>query len=155
VKGSPQLESLFRQASPLVLLAVLVAVAFEGWLPGGAWLKAHFGEQVILRCCVAVLAFYVLLLWGESIRLHTSLTGVLQAFRQFDTSGKLEGARNPKARLEAARLLIAALGSDDPSIRATSRHNLSRLVGQDLGDDPAAWQQWLRQQEAGGKQGPG
>jgi hypothetical protein len=44
-------------------------------------------------------------------------------------------------------LLIAALKSDDPEIRATSRHNLTRLVGQDLGPDAAAWQKWLADQE--------
>lgn len=150
-------DALFRQITPLVLFGVLLAVVFEPWLPGAAWLKAQLGEQVILRGCVAVLACYVLILWGESLRLHSMLSGVLQAFRQFDRDGgvgKAEGAaRNPKARLEAARLLIAALGSGDASIRATSRHNLSRLVGKDLGDDPAAWQQWLREQEAGGKPG--
>lgn len=149
-------DALFRQATPLVLFGVLLAVVFEPWLPGAAWLKAQLGEQVILRGCLAVLACYVLILWGESLRLHTMLTGVLQAFRQFDRdgAGKAEpAAKNPKARLEAARLLIAALGTADPSIRATSRHNLARLVGKDLGDDPAAWQQWLRQQEAGGQQG--
>lgn len=151
-------DALFRQATPLVLFGVLLAIVFESWLPGAGWLKAQLGEQVVLRGCVAVLACYVLILWGESLRLHTMLTGVLQAFRQFDREGGAGGkaeaaARNPKARLEAARLLIAALGSGDASIRATSRHNLARLVGKDLGDDPAAWQQWLRQQEAGGPSG--
>lgn len=150
-------DALFRQITPLVLFGVLLAVVFEPWLPGAAWLKAQFGEQVILRGCVAVLACYVLILWGESLRLHAMLSGVLQAFRQFDRErggGKAEAAaKHPKARLEAARLLIAALGSGDASIRATSRHNLARLVGEDLGDDPAAWQQWLREQDAGGKPG--
>jgi hypothetical protein len=149
VKLSSKLESTFRALTPLVLLAVLVALVFENALPGGAWLKARLGENVILRGCIAVLVFYVLLLWGEAIRLHTSLTGVLHAFRQFGDSARGEAAKNPKARLEAARLLIAALRSDDASIRATSRHNLTRLVGEDLGDDPAAWQRWLQRQDAG------
>jgi hypothetical protein len=143
-------DALFRQVTPLVLLAVLVAVVFEPWLPGAAWLKAQLGEQVILRGCIALLVCYVLILWGEALRLHTMLGGILQAFRQFreDSGGAKDvPAKNPKTRLEAARLLIAAMRSDDASIRATSRHNLSRLVGQDLGDDPAAWQAWLQQQE--------
>lgn len=146
-------DGLFRAATPLVLFGVLLAIVFEPWLPGAAWLKQQFGEQAVLRTCLGVLACYVLILWGESLRLHTMLTGVLQAFRQFDRdrgSGEpsTPAARNPKARLEAARLLIAAMRSDEASIRATSRHNLARLVGQDLGDDPAAWQRWLAQQEA-------
>lgn len=143
-------DALFRQLTPLLLLAVFVAVVFEPWLPGSAWLKDQFGPTVVLRACVAALAFYVLLLWGECLRLHTILTGVLHAFRDFDGTrkkGDPGSARNPKTRLEAARLLIAAMRSDDASIRTTSRHNLQRLVGQDLGEDPEAWQAWLRTQE--------
>ncbi len=145
-------DALFRQVTPLVLLGVLLVVVFD-WLPGAAWLRAQFGADIVLRLAVAVLVCYVLILWGEALRLHQMLTGVLQAFRAFDheRSGKVEGAaKNPKARLEAARLLIAALGSPDASIRQTSRHNLTRLVGQDLGDEPAAWQRWLQQQDATG-----
>jgi hypothetical protein len=155
VDPSGRADSLLRQLTPLVLLGVLAALVFEPWLPGAAWIKAQLGEQAILRACVAVLAAYVLLLWGESIRLHTMLTGVLSAFRQFDQqSGGGGGApkvRNPKARLEAARLLIAALQADDEHVRATSRHNLARLAGQDLGADPAPWRRWLADQEAGDK----
>jgi hypothetical protein len=152
VKLSSQFESSFRAVTPLVLLGVLFALVFENSLPGASWLKYQLGDTAILRVCIAVLVFYVLLLWGEAIRLHTSLTGVLQALRQFgrDSEPRSEAAKNPKARLEAARLLIAAMRSDDASIRATSRHNLARLVGEDFGDDPAAWQRWLQQQDAGG-----
>jgi hypothetical protein len=143
------MEALFRQLTPLVLLAVVVAVVLEPWFSEVAWIREHLGSAVLLRGCVAVLGCYVLLLWGESIRLHTILTGVLQAFRQFDARGGKDAAaaRNPKTRLEAARLLIAALKSEDPEIRASSRANLARLVGNDLGADPAAWQKWLADQE--------
>jgi hypothetical protein len=143
-------DTLFRQLTPVFLLLVLAALVFEPWVPGSAWLRATFGETAVLRACTAALGLYVLLLWGESIRLHTILTGVLAAFREFGdggTAAKGKGARNPKARLEAARLLIAALQSDDPQIRATSRDNLTRLAGEDLGGDPAAWQRWLAAQE--------
>ncbi|MBM3974240.1 MAG: hypothetical protein FJ301_09100 [Planctomycetes bacterium] len=152
VNPETRADSLLRQLTPLVLLGVLATLVFEPWLPGAAWLKAQFGEQSILRACVAVLAAYVLLLWGESIRLHTILTGVLAAFRQFDQQAAgAPKARNPKARLEAARLLIAALGADDPHVRETSRHNLARLVGEDLGPAPEPWRRWLAAQEAGDK----
>jgi hypothetical protein len=143
-------DAVFRQLTPLFLLAVFGAVVFEPWLPGAAWLKDQLGATVVLRACVAALAFYVLLLWGECLRLHTILTSVLHAFRDFDgTKTKAEPGpgRNPKTRLEAARLLIAAMRSDDASIRTTSRHNLQRLAGQDLGEDPEKWQAWLKTQE--------
>jgi hypothetical protein len=145
-------DALFRQVTPLFLLGVLGAIVFEPWLPGTAWLRATFGDNVVLRACTAALGLYVLLLWGESLRLHTILTGVLQAFRehQVGSGDGSKAVRNPKARLEAARLLIAAMRSDDAQIRATSHHNLTRLVGQDLGQDPAAWQKWLAEQESRG-----
>ena len=143
------METLFRQLTPLVLLAVVVAVVFEPWFSEVEWINSRLGKGVLLRGCVALLGCYVLLLWGESIRLNTILSGVLQAFRQFDARGGKDApsARNPKTRLEAARLLIAALKSDNPEIRATSRHNLARLAGSDLGDDPAAWEKWLADRE--------
>jgi len=138
-------DAVFRQLTPLVLLGVVAVVLFEPWLPGLPWLRATFGEQVVLRACVAALGLYVLLLWGESIRLHTILTGVLHAFREHQGPAGGESARNP--RLEAARLLIAALQSDDPQIRRTSHHNLVRLAGEDRGQEPTAWRQWLAEQE--------
>ncbi|MCB9877086.1 MAG: hypothetical protein H6835_05735 [Planctomycetes bacterium] len=153
-----QFESLFRQITPLFLLGLLLAVLFESWLPYIDWLRATFGEQIVLKAALALTIGYVLLLWGETLRLHGLLTGVLEAFRAFERerrgegggggggSDKSTGARNPKARIEAARLLIAAMRSGDASIRETSHHNLIRLVGQDLGVDPDAWQSWLDEQ---------
>ena len=141
------LDARFRQLTPLFLLGVLVLLVFEPWLPGIAWLRQQFGADVVLRGCAVVLAFYVLLLWSETSRLHIVLTGVLQAFRDFGGGGKSKPEKSSKTRLEAARLLIAALGSDDPSVRETARHNLAKIAGSDLGADPAAWQAWLAKQD--------
>lgn len=148
-------EAHFRQLTPLLLLGVLVVVVAEPWLPGTAWVRERFGDQALLRACVAALLCYVLILWGESLRLHMMLSGVLQAFRQFRDShgggaggggGAGSASRNDEAKREAARLLIAALRSNDASIRQSSRQNLTRLAGEDHGDDPAAWQRWLERQ---------
>lgn len=141
-------DGLFRQITPLILFGVLILVVAEPWLPGTEWFRARFGDQALLRACVAALGCYTLILWGESMRLHMMLTGVLQAFRQAagDASGRAAAGRSPEARLEAARLLLAALRSGDPTIRASSRQNLARLAGEDLGDDPEAWQRWIERQ---------
>ncbi|HEX5053801.1 MAG TPA: hypothetical protein VFZ65_18620 [Planctomycetota bacterium] len=143
------LDAVFRQATPLFLLGVVGAVVCEPWLPGLDWLRQHFGEAVVLRGCVAALGLYVLLLWGESLRLHAMLTAVLRAFREFgaDKPKQGAGAQNRNARIEAARLLIAALASSDPEIRATSHHNLKRLTGVDHGAEVGPWQAWLAEQE--------
>ncbi|MFK7742869.1 MAG: hypothetical protein AB8H80_21335 [Planctomycetota bacterium] len=145
-----KVDSLFRQLTPLFLLVLLLAVLLEPWLPYIDWAKATFGEQIVLKTAVVFLIAYVLLLWGESLRLHGLLTGVLEAFKTFRQDGGQGGggasrkaSNNPKARIEAARLLIAAMRSGDASIRETSHHNLVRLVGQDLGTDADAWQKWL------------
>lgn len=144
-------DQLFRMVTPLFLLGVVGVIVFEPWVPGGDWLRRNLGETILLRGCIAALGLYVLLLWGESLRLNAVLSGVLKAFREHGggdrAGGTSSAARNPKARLEAARLLIDALKSDDPEIRKTGRHNLGRLVGKDLGGEPEPWQKWLAEQE--------
>lgn len=153
-------ESIFRQATPLFLLGLLLAVFFEPWLPYRDWMVYNFGDDIVLKVAVLFLIGYVLLLWGESLRLHGLLTGLLEAFKTFDHERAAAGgggggggrgkksSSNPKARFEAAKLLIAAMRSDDTSIVETSHHNLVRLVGTDLGKDPDKWQKWLQAQEA-------
>lgn len=147
-------ESIFRSATPLFLLGLLLAVLFENFLPYHDWMVLNFGDDIVLKVAVLFLIGYVLLLWGESLRLQGLLTGLLQAFKTFDYDraaeaggGKKKAASNPKARLEAAKLLIAAMRSGDASIVETSHHNLVRLVGQDLGKDPDRWLEWLQSQK--------
>jgi hypothetical protein len=154
VKVSPEVDERFRQITPLILIGVLVVALFEPFLPGAKWLAGTFGDNFLLRLCIAALVVYVMLLWGEAIRLHTILTGVLSAFRKFDEGGGMAGAptpaaRNPKARLEAAKLLLAAMRSEDAEARETGHRNLVRLAGEDLGKDPAAWQAWIERQARG------
>ncbi len=147
MKLTSGLDARIRQLSPLLLLCVLFLLVFEPWLPGLGWMRTQFGNDVVLRGCAVVLAFYVLLLWSETTRLHTVLTGVLQAFRDFGSRSGGTAGKPSKTRLEAGRLLIAALGSEDPSVREMARQNLAKIAGSDLGADPAAWQEWLRKQE--------
>ena len=147
--NAAKVDGLFRQVTPLFLLGLLGMVVLEPLAP--AWLAETFGDDVVLKVVVGFLVVYVLLLWGESLRLQGLLTGLLEAFKTFDRQQSGGGAggkasSNPKARREAARLLIAAMASDDSSVRETSHHNLVRLVGQDLGKDPAKWQAWLAEQ---------
>jgi hypothetical protein len=145
-----KLDLLFRQLTPLVLLGLLLVTWLEPWIPGIGWIRANLGEQFVLRFVLGLLVLYVLLLWAESLRLHGLVTGTLKAVQQY---GQAAGGpaksepKDPRVRLEAARLLIAALQSPDQKARTSSHHNLVRLVGQDLGKDPAAWQAWLQQQE--------
>lgn len=157
-QNAAKVDNWFRQVTPLFLLGLLVMVLVEPVIPFGDWLRYHLGEDIVLKVAVAFLILYVLLLWGEALRLQGLLTGLLEAFKSFDRDRAAEaggggapkgrGANNPKARIEAAKLLIAAMRSDDPAIVETSHHNLVRLVGQDLGKDPDRWQEWLAQQDS-------
>ena len=150
--GNTRKEHWFRQLTPLVLLALGFVILFEPgaerMVVGHEWLREHLGEHWLLRFCCAVLVFYVLLLWGESIRLQTGIASLLRSFRE--ALGHARGGDPGKAggadRLEAMRLLAAAMQSGDAEIRAKCRVNLTRLAGTDLGEDPAAWTAWIEQQ---------
>jgi hypothetical protein len=120
-------ELLFRQLTPLVLVGLLLVTWLEPWVPGSAWVRANLGEQFLLRFVIGLVVLYILVLWGEALRLHGLLTGTLKAIQQY---GQAMGA---PARTEPK----------DPRVR----HNLVRLVGKDLGQEPAAWLSWLQQQE--------
>ncbi len=137
-----------RLLTPLLLLVVLGVAVFEPWLPGRAWLDGLLGPNAVLRAVLAATLGCLLLLWGEAFRLHTMMSGVLAALRQFrdGAAGQSTAAQNPQAKREAVRLLVAALASTDAGVRQSCRQNLTRLVGQDLGEDPAAWQAWLDRQ---------
>ncbi len=138
----------FRMLTPLLLLGVCLLVWFEHWLPGVQALTSRFGDDFVLRFCLGLLCLYVLLLWGESLRLHAMLTSVLAAMRDFGKARAADGQDGAGKRLEAARLLVGALESADPQVRQTSRQHLARIAGRDLGDDAAAWRRWLAEQDA-------
>lgn len=143
-----KLGHLFRTLSPLVLLAICALVWFERSIPGAPALTERLGQDFVMRFCLGVLSLYVLLLWGESLRLHAMLTAVLKAMQDFGRARRDEAAGGEGKRLEAVRLLVAALETQDAGVRRSSREHLARLVGQDLGDDPSAWRQWLEKQDA-------
>ena len=158
-RGTPPARSgAFRQATPLVLLVAGFAMLFEPWveglLPFRESLLKHLGPHYVLRGAGALVVFYVLLLWAECERLHASLLNLTKPLRDLyalrtagDAKAGTKDAPKDPHRLDALRLLVAALQSGDPKVRATSRENLVRLAGQDLGDEPGRWQEWLREQE--------
>jgi hypothetical protein len=132
-------ESLFRQLTPLVLIAVAVVALGHRSLPG---------ETFVLGACVFALAIYVLLLWGEAMRMRAITLGVLKELVEFRKTRAAEAQGRPlQQKLEAARLLLPALASGDAQVRQLSRRNLALLAGTDLGDDVAAWQRWIAAQE--------
>jgi hypothetical protein len=144
-------EAIFRQLTPLVVIGIGFVALLGPWLPGSAWVSQHIGPTVVLGFCVFLLSLYVLLLWGESLRLHGAMTAVLRELLEFKKRRAEELQGRPQSqKLEAVRLLLPALQSPDPKVRATSRRNLALLVGSDLGDDVAAWQGWLDSQTAAG-----
>lgn len=151
VQGNSGRDHWFRQLTPILLLLLLFVIVFEPavetMVPGHAWFRQQFGDHFLLRFACGLLVFYVLVLWGECIRLNNGLTAVLKAMREALVKAGA-GDSGMSARLDAIRMLVAAMQSDDLAIRAKSRANLVRLVGQDLGDDPLAWRNWLDQQPA-------
>lgn len=145
-------ESLFRQLTPVFLLGVALVALCGQWLPGADWIAKTLGPNFVLGFCVFLLAGYVILLWGESLRLHAMMSAVLKELIEFKNrragdASSPQAARSDVQRLEAARLLVPALTSADPKVSASARRNLSLLVGKDLGADPSGWQSWIRGEE--------
>lgn len=145
-------ETLFRQLTPIFLLGVALVALFGSWIPGADWIAKTFGPNFVLGFCVFLLAGYVILLWGESLRLHAMMSAVLKELLEFRSrrggDGTLpQASRSEQQRLEAARLLVPALASEDPKVAASARRNLTLLTGKDLGADQAAWQSWIAAEE--------
>ena len=141
-------EALFRQLTPIFLLGVGLVALFGRWIPGADWVAATFGANFVLGFCVFLLAGYVILLWGESLRLHAMMSAVLKELLEFknrragDGQGSADGTKHVQ-RLDAARLLVPALSSSDAKVATMARRNLSLLSGKDFGADSAAWQAWI------------
>lgn len=144
----------FRSLLPLLLVGACLLVWFERFITPLKVVTDAFGGDFFVRFTLGFLCLYVLLLWGENMRMNAMLTSVLTALQDFAKARRAEIGTEGK-RLEAVRLLVAAMASADPSVRASSRQHLARLCGKDLGEDAGAWQCWLQEQEAQQAQGPG
>jgi len=130
-----------------MLLALCLLVWGERCVPGRENAVETLGEDGFLRFVVGALCLLVYVLWLNQQRLLDSFTRLLKLFKDVQEE-RVRGADGSDAakRLEAVRLLIASLGTGDADLRAKSRAHLQRLTGQDLGEDPHAWQAWLEQQ---------
>lgn len=141
-------ESFFRQLTPIFLFGVAIVALLGRWIPGADWVAKTLGPNFVLGFCCFILGLYVLLIWGETLRLHAMMSAVLKELLEFKGRQKGEGVSGVDAgkraqRLEAARLLLPALGSPDIRVASAARKNLALLAGQDHGDAAEAWQSWI------------
>ena len=108
----------------------------------------------MLRFVVGLLAVYVAMVVLERQRMELLFKGVLGELRSFHQQLKAQAGGGPAGAVDnapasqeqaedAARILIAALASDDASVRKTAAENLQRLTGEKHGEDAAAWSAWL------------
>lgn len=138
---------LLRNAVPLMLLALCLLVWGERCVPGRAGFVEQFGEDGLLRVVVGLLCLLVYVLWLNQQRMTDSFTRLLRLFKEAQEERVRGGGGDEAKRLEAVRLLVASLGSEDAELRAKSRAHLQRLTGVDHGEDASAWAQWLDQQK--------
>jgi len=132
-----------RRTTPLVLLVLAGLAWFERLLPGHEFLAREFGDQFVLRFVLGVLCLYVLMLVLERQHMEQLFKQVLAQFRGLRGAESGSAPGDDQAKQEAVQILIAALSSDDPKVRAGAASNLERLTGERLGDDQTAWQAWL------------
>ncbi len=147
------MDGFLRRATPIVLLVLAGLAWFEKWLPGHETMASRFGDDAVLRFVLGLLCVYMVMLVLERQRLELSFKQLLGAFKEFHEMARTDGspAQVEGKKREAIELLLAALGGADAAIRASAASHLKRLTGQDLGEDPQAWQAWWAQQpDAGG-----
>lgn len=143
------MDRILRLATPVVLISFAVMVLFAPALPGLAALDQAFGANSTLRIAVAVLCLYVLILILERQRMETTFRELLGGLRKLkdDLQHRAQGSGDQEpARREAIQILVSALESKDPEVRARARVHLQRLTGEDLGEDATAWRSWAQRQ---------
>jgi hypothetical protein len=138
-----------RPTAALALLGLALLVWFEPWLPGRDALVGVLGRDGLLRIAVGVVSIYAALLVLERQRLSALLRELLAERRRASAAGRLDV--DPKERLEAVRILVGALRSEDAEVRASAHENLVRICGQDRGLEPEAWQSFLDEAAAEGR----
>ena len=126
-----------RPTAALALLALAVLVWFEPWLPGRDALVQVVGRDGLMRIAVGVVCVFAALLVLERQRLSALLRELLAERRRAAAGGQ---GIDPAAKRDAVRILVGALRSEDPEVRASAHENLVRICGEDRGLDPAAWQ---------------
>jgi hypothetical protein len=130
-----------RPTAALALLGLAVVVWLEPWLPGRDAIVRVLGRDGVLRIAVGVVSVYAALLVLERQRLSALLRELL-AERRRAVAGA-GGSIDPADRLEAVRILVGALRSDDAEVRVSAHENLVRICGEDRGVDPDAWRDFL------------
>lgn len=120
----------------------LVFLAIAGWFAfGGDY--ALPDAPMVTRIALVVLAFGISILLGESAILRTNFDMLLSALRA-GTAATAGGAAaaTPRDDKAAIDVLVRALGSREASTREKAHKHLKRLTGQDLPEDPDAWNRW-------------
>lgn len=137
------MDGWLRRITPLVLLVLAGLVCLEDYLPGHDFVAREFGDTFVLRLVLGILCLYVLMLVIERQRMEQLFTQVLGQIHSLHGAASKEAPSEATAKQEAVQILVAALGSSDPDVRAKALVNLERLTGERLGEDQSAWQQWL------------
>ena len=137
-------SGLIRKATPLVLLALAGLAWFGPYLPGHAAIVRNFGANGILQFVLGLACVFLAITVLEQRRVEALFKHVVDEFKKFH-QGRDAGAgqTDPVTREQAVGILLAALESDDRTVRASAVENLIRISGQRLGDDPKAWRQWF------------
>lgn len=121
---------------------VVTTVAVLTFLfPGLGWL-AYFQKQLGGPDRIVELAVGWALL---GVLIEHMRGAVLRSRQAYLAQALLRVSPNLK-KIEAARILVRALESDDESVVGTAHQELQRLTNVDHGTDPAAWRRWIAEQ---------
>lgn len=123
-------------ARPLFVMLGLAFLLAAFWPAFFRYLDDTFG---VLRLVVAGLGMVFLQLAIVSKDIGRVRERLLDLVEQIL---KLFYGPNFRRERQAVDILVRSMGSADAGVRATSRTHLTRLTGEDKGDDPEAWTAW-------------
>jgi len=127
-------------ASFLVVLVLFVLADWVGVDPPEGFTELPY--RIVLPFVLIAVGFVQL----ENLRMRTHMAELIGAIRT--AVGQARAGRpdaSPEMKGEAIRILLKSLKSDDPTVRRTSAEQLAKLTGQQLGEDPAAWERWWQE----------
>jgi len=133
----------------LILMAFLIALAIYFLVEPPPGFEG-FVHRLAIPVVLVVGAHTIF----ESLRMRAHIAELVGALRGI--MARARAPAPPEVRREAVEILLKSLRSDNGSVRKTALTQLRQLTGEDLGDDPGAWDAWwARNRDTFGSTPPG
>ena len=126
----------------LLVMAFLIGMAFYFVFvpPPGFEDWAH---RLAIPTVLVVSAFTIF----EYLKMRTHMSELVGALRGL--MGRAGAPPTREVKREAIDILVQSMRSANPGVRRTACAQLRKMTGQEIGEDPAAWEEWWGKNRAG------